>query len=120
MQTKTAITGYDAMGRLQSEQRCMGANCSTGNYTMSYTYDLAGKLLTYPSGYGNLNFTNNYDPAGRLSTVTQGANQPLFWLPSYTPAGALSGVQLGTSISMRRTFDSSQRVTNETDSNPTQ
>jgi YD repeat-containing protein len=120
VQTKTAITGYDAMGRLQSEQRCMGANCSTGNYTMSYTYDLAGKLLTYPSGYGNLNFTNNYDPAGRLSTVTQGANQPLFWLPSYTPAGALSGVQLGTSISMSRTFDSRQRVTNETDSNPTQ
>jgi YD repeat-containing protein len=120
VQTKTAITAYDAMGRLQSEQRCMGANCSTGNYTMSYAYDLAGKLLNYPSGYGNLNFTNSYDTAGRLSTVTQGANQPLFSVPSYTPAGALSGVQLGTSISMSRTFDSRQRVTSEKDSIPAQ
>ena len=114
VQTKTAITGYDAMGRLQSEQRCMGANCSTGNYTMSYTYDLAGKLLTYPSGYGNLNFTNNYDAVGHLSSVIQGS-QNLFMSPAYTSAGALSGAQFGTAFNMGRTFDSRQRVLTETD-----
>jgi YD repeat-containing protein len=116
--TKTAISAYDAMGRLLSEKRCMGvASCANnGGYAMNYTYDLAGKLLTYPSGYGNLAFTNSYDAVGRLLSVTQGSGQSLlFSVPSYTPAGALSGVQLGTALSMSRTFDSRQRVTGETD-----
>jgi hypothetical protein len=97
------------------------ADCASSGYAMNYTYDLAGKLLTYPSGYGNLSFTNGYDPAGHLLSVAQGTGSGqslLFSTPSYTPAGALSGVQLGTSISMSRTFDSRQRVTSETDSSP--
>jgi len=121
LQTKTSISAYDPMGRLTNEQRCMGVtNCASGGYSMSYTYDLAGKLLTYPSGYGGLAFTNGYDTAGRLSNVTQGAGQSLFSIPTYTPAGALSGVQLGTAFNMSRTYDSRQRVLTETDSIPTQ
>ena len=119
VQTKTAISAYDAMGRLTSEQRCMGiANCANnGGYPMSYTYDLAGKLLTYPSGYGSLSFANSYDAAGRHSLVTQGAGQNLlFSAPTYTPAGAVSGARLGTSITVSRTFDFRQRVLTETDS----
>ena len=121
VQTKT-LSAYDPMGRLTSERRCMGvANCASGGYSMSYTYDLAGKLLTYPSGYGGLAFTNSYDDAGRLGCVTQGSGQSLlFCVPSYTPAGALSGVQLGTTLRMNRTFDSRQRVLSETDAIPTQ
>jgi YD repeat-containing protein len=117
VQTKTTILAYDAMGRLRSEQRCMGIpNCanSSSNYAMNYKYDLTGKLLTYPSGYGNLNFTNSYDGAGRLSSIT--GPSLLFSVPSYTPAGALSGAQLGASIKMSRSFDSRQRVLSETDS----
>jgi hypothetical protein len=91
-------------------------NCanSSSNYAMNYKYDLTGKLLTYPSGYGNLNFTNSYDGAGRLSSIT--GPSLLFSVPSYTPAGALSGAQLGASIKMSRSFDSRQRVLSETDS----
>jgi YD repeat-containing protein len=108
--TQTTISLYDAMGRLMNEQRCTGANC----YLMKYTYDLAGKLLTYPSGYGTLNFTNSYDAVGHLSSVTQ-SGQNLFLSPAYTPAGALSGAQLGAAFNMCRAFDSRQRVTGEAD-----
>ena len=109
------------MGRLTNEQRCMSVtNCASGSYSMNYTYDLAGKLLTYPSGYGGLAFTNSYETAGRLASVLQGTNSLLFSVPSYTPAGALSAVQLGSALSMSRTYDSRQRVLSETDSAPTQ
>ena len=57
---------------------------------MTYTYDLAGKLATYQSGYGAMSFANSYDAAGRLLNLTEGASQTLFSTPFYTPAGALS------------------------------
>jgi YD repeat-containing protein len=118
IQTVTTISAYDAMGRLQNEQRCMGvADCAStsGGYAMNYTYDLTGKLLTYPSGYGTLTFTNTYDAVGRLSSVVQGAGpSSLFSAHYYTPAGSLSGASFG-SLSMNRTFDNRQRVTGETD-----
>lgn len=117
--TKTAITSYDAMGRLLTEQRCMGVtNCASGGYAMTYTYDYAGKLSTYPSGFGGFSFSNLYDAAGRLSSLSSGGT-PLFSSPYYTPSGSLSAVQLGSSIQMNRTFDNRQRVTSETDSGNT-
>jgi len=116
VQADTVISAYDPMGRLTSESRCIGvANCAGSNsLAMNYSYDRAGKLLTYPSGYGNLNFTNNYDAVGHLSSVIQGS-QNLFMSPAYTSAGALSGAQFGTAFNMGRTFDSRQRVLTETD-----
>ncbi|MGA1982950.1 MAG: hypothetical protein ABSG84_10765 [Acidobacteriaceae bacterium] len=115
--TATAFSLYDSMGRLKNEQRCTGvSNCASGGYPMTYTYDLAGKLTSYPSGFGGLTFTNAYDTVGRLATVTNTPqNALLFSQPVYTPAGALSGALLGTSISVNRTFDVRQRVTSETD-----
>jgi YD repeat-containing protein len=117
IQTRTAPTSYDRMGRLITEQRCMGiANCASGGYPMTYSYDLAGKLASYSSGYGGLSFANTYDAAGRLQGVTNPTlGHTLFSSPTYTPAGALKGVQLGSSITMFRTFDPRQRVTSETD-----
>jgi YD repeat-containing protein len=117
VQTKTAPTSYDLMGRLLTEQRCMGiSNCASGGYSMTYTYDLAGKLASYPSGFGGFSFANTYDAVGRLASVTNTSQSTtLFSLPTYTPAGALSGVQLGSSIAMIRMFDSRQRVTSESD-----
>jgi hypothetical protein len=95
------------------------ASCSSGSYTMSYTYDLAGKLTSYPSGLGALTFANAYDAVGHLLSLTNSSqNTTVFSSPSYTPAGALSGVSLGSSLNMSRAFDSRQRVTSETDSHP--
>jgi hypothetical protein len=120
--TKAVMTGYDQMGRLLSEQRCMGIfDCAGGGYGMSYTYDLAGKLASYLSGIGGFSFTNAYDASGHLLTfnASQGSQPtptPLFSQPFYTPAGALKQLTLGTSINMIRTYDSRQRVTSETNS----
>ena len=118
--TKSAISAYDAMGRVKSELRCMGlANCSSGGYAMAYTYDLAGKLTSYPSGPNGLTFANAYDAVGHLLSLTNTSQgTTLFSAPSYTPTGALSGVTLGSSLNMTRTFDSRLRVTSETDSHP--
>jgi hypothetical protein len=111
------------MGRLLSEQRCMGvANCTGGGYSMSYSYDLAGKLASYSSGLGGFSFTNGYDASGHLfSTTATTPSSPstpvsLFSSASYTPAGALAGAQLGSSINMGRSYDVRQRVISETDS----
>ncbi len=114
--TMNTMTDYDQMGRLISEQRCMGiSNCATGGYSMNYTYDLSGKLASYQSGFGGLTFTNTYDAIGRLSNVSSSPPSSLFSAPIYTPAGSLSGAQLGPSITMSRSFDQRQRITSETD-----
>jgi RHS repeat-associated protein len=54
-------SGYDAMGRVLGGSETLGGQ----SYQMSYSYDLAGHLLTqaYPSGH-TANY--NYDQAGRL------------------------------------------------------
>jgi len=86
---------------------------------MAYTYDLAGKLTSYPSGPNGLTFANAYDAVGHLLSLTNTSQgTTLFSAPSYTPTGALSGVTLGSSLNMTRTFDSRLRVTSETDSHP--
>jgi YD repeat-containing protein len=119
--TKNIYTAYDPMGRLLSENRCMGAvNCSHGGRNLGYTYDLAGKLTSTANGFDGKGFLTAYDGAGRVQNMVDGTNPyqttTLFSVPSYTPAGALSGVQLGASLSVSRTFDVRQRVRSETDS----
>jgi len=63
-----SYSGYDAVGRvLGGSENISGQGSQT--YSMSYSYDLAGHVLTeaYPSGHA---VTNTYDNAGRLSSFT--------------------------------------------------
>jgi RHS repeat-associated protein len=90
-------TGFDAMGRVTSSQQVIDGQ----TYQMpSYTYNLAGSLLTqtYPSGR---TVKNDYDDGGKLSVVS-GQVPTQTWKTyasdfdySYTNSGAVSQMKLG-------------------------
>jgi YD repeat-containing protein len=127
---------YDPMGRILNETQFTVAN-QAAPYTLAYTYDLAGNLLTSTSGAGPsgpITFTNTYDGAGRLqklaSNYTNSSLYPdtLFSPPSaqsipcansfttqYTPFGGLANAGLGNGLSLNRSFDNRLRTTCETD-----
>jgi hypothetical protein len=126
------------MGRLWSEQQCTAASCNGTLYTPSYSYDLAGNMMTHssgvPSGAGSFVFTNSYDAAGRLAVVT--SNNTLFpttlftasqanstspgcnlsaSASAYNPAGGLQNAIFGVGLQLTRSYDIRWRVNCETD-----
>lgn len=140
--TKRSIAAYDAMGRVLSEQQYTSASQASGVlYKPTYTYDLAGNLLTSDNGItitpvvNTLKFTNSFDGAGRLSTVVSNwidstHPQSLFAAeaPSsqtvqclqptsspYFPFGGLANAVYGNGIALSRTYDARLRVTCEID-----
>ena len=132
---------YDAMGRVLAEQQCTLANCSGTHYTPSYSYDLAGNVVTAAAGLPstvvgapatNLAFTYGYDIANRLTTVTSSlpdsvdrpaklfdasATSPA----SYSPLG-LTNAHYGVdssgdapTVTLLRAYDNRGRVLSESD-----
>ncbi|HYV24763.1 MAG TPA: RHS repeat-associated core domain-containing protein [Pyrinomonadaceae bacterium] len=98
-----SYTNYDALGRVKNAGQTIGAQ----TYGMSYSYDLAGQVLsmTYPSSH-IVNY--NYDNAGRLADRDAthlaftgnlgdgGAIKNYSSGISYTPLGGMSQEQFGT------------------------
>ena len=90
-----SFSGYDALGRVTGGTQTLGSQ----TYSMSYTYDLAGHVLseTYPSGR---TVTNNFDSAGRLSSVTgtlgDGASRSYSSGIIYSALGGMTNEQFGT------------------------
>jgi YD repeat-containing protein len=119
--TRRSVLAYDPMGRVLNEQQCTPANCTSGApFVPTYSYDLAGDIQSSTNGTGMVSFSNTYDAAGHLSTLTSSWNDAthppaLFSAPSYTPAGALTSATFGAGLNLNRTYDSRQRITNETD-----
>ena len=131
---------YDTMGRAVSEQQCVAGYCTSasvpspptsncaslsGGNGLQYCYDLVGDLLAYGNGLTTaaagsyqqaaMAFSQTYDAAGRLATMTStmtDSTHPatLFSAPSYTPAEALSGWQLGGNLWTTRSYDSRLRL----------
>jgi len=78
--TKRSILCYDPMGRITSELQYTMANITSGTpYAPTYSYDLAGDLVTSTNGIGPKTvgtqtgtpfiFTNTFDAAGRLQSL---------------------------------------------------
>lgn len=127
--TLNSITGYDAMGRPTSEQQCTPSNCSATQYSLNYTHDTAGNLLTYTNGLGitpgapanPLTFTNTYDAADRLQATQSNWNDALhpsslLNVQSFLPHGAWGSATYGNgAVGISRTYDNRLRITGETD-----
>lgn len=131
--SRHSILGYDAMGRVTSEQQCTKSNCSTATpYNPAYTYDLAGDMINYSNGVraNPMTFTNGYDGAGHLCSVLNGTYSlfatPQYaagsgctsanaTLPGYSPAGALMNATFGTGLKLTRAYDNRLRISSETD-----
>jgi YD repeat-containing protein len=129
--SKLAITSYDAMGRILSEQQSTLASQASGGgttyYPLAYTYDLAGNIYTSTNGSSSkpISFTNEFDTVGRLRTLTSswtnnGAYPAQLFAArdamggvlcsnsstkSYSPFGALMNAQLGGSLTLNRAYD---------------
>lgn len=93
--SETLYTGFDALGRITSNQQITDGQA----YTMSYTYNFANALIsqTYPSGRM---VTTSYDTDGNLANVSSKSNStatPGTYASAfrYTPAGAIQSMKLG-------------------------
>ena len=104
---------YDAAGRVKK-----GMQTTAGqSYTMEYTYNRAGALVSqkYPSG---LIVKSEYDDAGRLAGVKKDANNFYYAGGSptstnrfqYSPAGAVQGMRLGNDLWEHTNFNSRLQV----------
>jgi YD repeat-containing protein len=138
--TLRTISGYDAMGRIASEQQCVSVPGAVNSCTpsgtnpgaLNYTYDVAGNLTNYSNGVNNvptvgaINFTNIFDGAGRLSTLTSSWNDTLHPpalftadpTTGYTPAAAIQSMVQGNYIAVTKTYDKRLRTTGETVTHP--
>jgi RHS repeat-associated protein len=120
---------FDALGRLSSERQCPLGPCATKSYSLGYTYDLAGSMLTSTNGLPTadahyLAMGYSYDNAGRLGSLTSSpiGSVPattLFQANSYGSAGLLSAQMGGSAISpvlrLSRSYDDHMRLVSETD-----
>src|SRR6185437_10781923 len=46
------IFGYDAVGRVILNNQCTPSNCGTTNFSVNYTYDMAGEFSSSKNGEG--------------------------------------------------------------------
>ncbi len=138
--SRHSILAYDAVGRVTNEQQCTVASCGATVYSPSYSYDLAGKMLTHSSGIsagaGSFIFTNGYDTAGNLSAVTSsntqypnslfsasmplappgcGRSSAISAPPGYSAAGALMYATFGSGLAVQRSYDPRLRLNCELD-----
>jgi YD repeat-containing protein len=117
--TRHSITAYDAMGRVLNEEQCHLAKCAAVPYQSTSRYDLAGNPTFYANAIQSIALSNYYDSAGRLRSVDSSLSDTshpasLFSVGSYTPAGAVQNMTLGTVINVTKSYDNRLRVTVET------
>ena len=108
--SKTAYTGYDALGRVRGSIQ----TTDTQSYTMSYEYDRSGNLTsqTYPSGKV---VETVYDGAGRIAGVRRvEAGSSLSYYAGadggttaigYAPHGGMREVLLGNGLWEQRRYN---------------
>ncbi|MDQ3816986.1 MAG: hypothetical protein M3362_04755, partial [Acidobacteriota bacterium] len=96
----TTYDEYDSVGRVKQSTQTTDGQA----YSMSYSYDLAGNLIseTYPSGRV---VTSAYDAAGRLSSVTGPNNKVYADSIAYAPQGDVKQMRLGNNLWEHRLFN---------------
>lgn len=124
-QTMKQILAYDPMGRVLQEKQCHLANCATGvtPYVTLSGFDLAGNQTSYTNGIQSITLKNTYDPAGRLSSLSSSVIDSLnpaalLTIGTYTPAGAIQNMTLGTGLNVTNFYDNRLRPTGETVTHP--
>lgn len=97
-----AVFSYDAVGRIKINSQCTPQNCpSNGVFSLGYTYDLSGQMLSASNGEG-VTISYGYDAGSHLTSTTSNlvdANHPATLLSntSYGPVG-LTQATLGNGL----------------------
>jgi RHS repeat-associated protein len=100
--TDTLTWTYDLAGQLLSEQSSKNAS------TVAYTYDAAGNRLTV-SLDGALFVSYGYDDASRLTTITRGANVFAF---AYDDANRRTSMSYPNGVTTSYVYDTLNRLLN--------
>ena len=111
--TSKLITAYDPVGRVSTEQTCVGSSCSTPRQ-QAYSYDTAGHLSSYGDGVGNQTFTQYFDSAGRFQSLSSSLHDAthsssLFDINTFSPQG-WTAATMGGVMSLSRSYDCRQRL----------
>lgn len=82
------IFSYDPVGRILYTYQCTPSTCPSNNFfTLPYTYDYIGDMLTAGDGTG-ITFTNQFNAVGELNSVSTN------WLSQNNQSGSIvSGIQ---------------------------
>lgn len=96
------VFGYDQRGRVKNNSQCTPQNCGTGIFSLNYTYDLIGDVLTSTNGMG-VTLTQAYNRAARLTSLTSSlsdANHPASLLSSvhYNAFAGQTSASLGNGL----------------------
>jgi YD repeat-containing protein len=102
--TLSAITSYDAMGRIVNEQQCILGSCTSQTQPapqLTYGYDLAGDLTSFGNSVGMsngpLNLNSSFDAAGHLTSLTSDWT-PNAWINQQQPAPMYTSTPSGYSL----------------------
>ncbi len=103
----TVAYSYDGDGRLENESRTINGIA----YVTGYGYDNAGNLrnMTYPTGQTVTYEPDTTDPALIGAVVLNGTVDLATGL-SYKPFGPATGMTLGNSIVVSRTYDKNYQI----------
>lgn len=64
-----SVFGYDAVGRITTNNQCTPLTCGPSNYPVQFAYDLYGDLTSYANG-GGQTLTQVFDNATHATSVT--------------------------------------------------
>ena len=103
-----AIFSYDPMGRVVNNTQCTPYNCGTSAFSISYSYDVAGDMLTFTNGAG-VTFTQAFNAAAQLTKLTSSlndANHPSTLLSNiaYNAFGSSTSDSLGNGLNESRSY----------------
>ena len=106
---------YDPMGRALVHAECTPTNCPSPypGFHTSFSYDLAGDLLSYATAENGITFSYQYDAAGRPTTATSslvdsqhpGTLATVDSSVGYYPPGALRKMTLGNNLTQTAAFN---------------
>ncbi len=107
------IFSYDSMGRVLNHTQCTPKSCSGTPFSVSYSYDLAGNLLTGSNGVGVI-LSYGYDAAARPTQVASSMNDSQHPAtlatidPSvgYYPPGGLRKLTFANNLTQTAAFNS--------------
>ncbi|MFH1157907.1 MAG: RHS repeat-associated core domain-containing protein, partial [Pseudomonadota bacterium] len=108
----TTAYQYDVLGRVTQQTDTRGGL----NFTTSYTYDLAGNILTttLPSGRVATYTRNGNGQVSGVSATVNGSSTTLASSVTYLPFGPLNALTYGNSLTFSATYDTDYTLTNRT------